>query len=53
MKKFLIVTITAVVFICLTVFSAAAEENSRLYDGSGAYDSLSDAAKQSLENIGA
>ena len=53
MKKFIVVTITAVVFICLSVFPAAAEENSMLYDLSGVYDSLSDDAKQSLENIGA
>ena len=53
MKKFIIVTITAVVLICLSVFSVSAEENSMLYDLSGVYDSLSDDARQSLENIGA
>ena len=53
MKKFLIVTITAVVFICMSVFPVSAEEDSALYDLSGVYNSLSDDAKQSLENIGA
>ncbi|MCI6616923.1 hypothetical protein [Ruminococcus sp.] len=53
MKKFIIVTMTAVVLICLSVFSVSAEENSMLHDLSGVYDSLSDDARQSLENIGA
>lgn len=53
MKKILTVAFTAIIFIFGSIFSAQAEENTMLYDLSGVYNSLSDDAKQSLENIGA
>lgn len=53
MKKLLIILTVAAALVCLSVFPASAEENSMLYDMSGVYNSLSDEAKQSLDNIGA
>lgn len=53
MKK-LITVIAVIVFIfMLSVITANAEENTMLYDLSGIYNSLSDEARQSLNNIGA
>ncbi len=53
MKKLLIVLTAAAVLLTMSVYSVGAEETSMLYDLSGVYDSLSDEAKESLNNIGA
>lgn len=53
MKKILAVIFISVNLIIFSAFTVNAEESNMMYDLSGIYNSLSDEAKQSLENIGA
>lgn len=53
MKKILTVISVMIILICISPFTVNAEDGSMQYDLSEIYNSLSDEAKQSLENIGA
>lgn len=53
MKKFITIIIISISFVLLSTVAASAAEDSFIYDLSGIYDSLSDEAKQSLNDIGA
>lgn len=53
MKKIITIIIILVSLVTLSTVVVNAEENSFLYDLSGVYNSLSDEARESLNNIGA
>lgn len=53
MKKIVTVVVAALLLFMLATITVNAEDNNMLYDMSGVYNSLSDDARQSLNNIGA
>ncbi len=53
MKKIISVVFTAVILVVISTAVVNAEESTMLYDLSGIYNSLSEEARESLDNIGA
>ncbi len=53
MKKVISILLVVITILMLSVVTVSAEENKFLYDMSSVYESLSEDAKESLQNIGA